>query len=80
MSKRNSFSVWLARQAHCGDKTGILARMVAGASDAPLYAFRPAKWKAWLKAELPGRDTDAIVETAFDEFAHCNAGLLAHIQ
>ena len=63
MSKRRTFSTWLFRQTGRSDPVGDLARTAQADARAPVWAFRPARWRAAYRRMI------AAVDEAFRDFA-----------
>ncbi len=69
MSKRRTFSTWLQTQEGRNDPVGDLARAAQADAHAPVWAFRPAKWRNYLLRKGAGRDALETINGAFLEFA-----------
>ena len=63
MSKRRDFSKWLFSQEGRNDPVGDLARTAQADAHAPLWAYRPGRWRAAYRRMI------AAVDEAFRDFA-----------
>ena len=64
MSKRRTFSTWLQSQAGRNDPVGDLARAAQEDATAPVWAYRPGRWRAAYRRMI------AAVDEAFKDFAN----------
>lgn len=63
MSKDRSFSTWLFSQTGRNDPVGHLARTAQADATAPVWAFRPGRWRSAYRRMI------AAVDEAFKDFA-----------